>query len=47
MRLTEAMAVKNDEVPEGYVFNHISQDEAKEIKELRRQKEPEKDLFDE
>ncbi len=47
MRLTEALAVKNGEIPEEYIFNHISQDEVKEIKELRRQKEPEKSLFDE
>ena len=45
MRLTEALAVKNGEIPAEYVFTHLSEDEVKEIKELRRKK-PEKSLFD-
>lgn len=45
MRLTEAMAVKNGENTKDYVFTHLTIDEVKEIKNLRRQTPEEKGLF--
>ncbi len=45
MRLTEAMAVKNGEDTSDYVFTHLTDEEVKGIKALRRKKEEKLDLF--
>ena len=46
MRLTEALAVKNGKNLTDYVFTHLTEDEVKEIKDLRRKKKDVKSLFD-
>ncbi len=45
MRLTEAMALKNGKNLAEYTFTHLTEDEVKEIKSLRRKKKEDEGLF--